>query len=1332
MERKMRKNHTKRKVGRRALGILLALNLFISAFSGIVFFKYTPEKAKAAADKATEIWIETRGHRLAPDEDVTLTDSSVTLDLKTTGTSYADSSVYEVRWLVLDADQKDFVTLEPNQINCVVKSKKPGRAHITIQVIDKSDTSGGVLDSTSVDVVVKFGIDTSSDDNLYKFMYEEDEERSLVMYTTDSAVDLGLNYGQAKDAQWTTANEEIVKVEQTGENAGRVTPIGSGFTTITATFNPTAGEKYTATLDVYVIPQASATNGNWEKRPKIAIDSGQSIYTDTNFSQNAEVIRSKIYWSVKVEAGAGETDEIANSAGKTSELITVAPASSTSNEMQITGMAGDYYIDIYAFNPAHASNITELAKATTNEYCRVSLTIKSGIKNKDVVLGIGDKLNLADSYNMTEKTFTETFTVTLATDTGASAANYASINSTRTEVTALREGTVVASMAIIPGKENFVKGLLGLKIDDPLPDNPFKTTISIVDGITLAPSSITIMVGQEYQLQASLHGTYTGAINWRSDNNTFVTVDSTGLIKGVKVTTSDVKVSASVAVAGGIIRTASTMVKVETAMTDFTLNPDGDKFMNVGDVLTMEAKIKETVSVAPLRWISSKEEVFTVTPAENGKTAVINAVAGGTGTLMVENTLNGKRVQIDITVRIPITKLEFKADDYKFPYYQNGHNMKEELNIEPKDATSTALKWTVDNTSVATIDEAGYLKFKAPGTVSITVRPEHNPNNQYATAMVKIIGGPEEIIFENLKDDHLDIEAGDTKTVNLKFVPATAETSLIWKTDKAGIVLADYNAEKRTVDIIGRAPGNVTVTCRTEDNVYYSFTVTVKQASSGIEFADSAITLYRGDPIKGVYQLKPILKPATSTDTVSYEVRDTKIASVDANGLVTGLAAGTTYVMATTSSGKSNVVDITVIDMVTALESDFRSAVVYIGETLTIEPTVVPASAANKNISWFWEPQEPGGSAAVELTENGTSVDVKGVSKGLVLLTGESQDNAAAKVTYILNVKYRNPQYSTVVTLTPKTKYVNVGKKFKVTRSVKNAYKGNKKLKWKSSNKKVATVTSKGVVKAKKVGKATITATAQDGSKAKGKMKLVVRRLVTKIRMNKTSANIMIGKSVKLKVIVTPSNATVKGVTWKSGDKAIATVDGGKVIGVGAGLVKITATSKDAKKKKCYCWVTVAEPVPVTNFTIADANITVAKGNSVQSGIVPNPTNATDSIKFWSDNPAVATVSSRGKIKTKKVGKATIYARAANGVEGHVDVTVVDLNRKAVTLRQYDTEQLSVNMISTGVTWYSGSPNIASVDANGLVKAKMPGVTIIYANVDGVKLGCKVTVKRIK
>ena len=89
-------------------------------------------------------------------------------------------------------------------------------------------------------------------------------------------------------------------------------------------------------------------------------------------------------------------------------------------------------------------------------------------------------------------------------------------------------------------------------------------------------------------------------------------------------------------------------------------------------------------------------------------------------------------------------------------------------------------------------------------------------------------------------------------------------------------------------------------------------------------------------------------------------------------------------------------------------------------------------------------------------------------------------------------------------------------------------------------------------------------------------------------------------------------------------------------------------------------------------------------------------------------------------------------ATAANGVEAFVDVLVVDLNRKAVTLRQYDTEQLSVIGITKGIIWYSDNSNIAKVDKNGLVTARTPGSTVIRAKVNGVSIGCRVTVKKIR
>lgn len=225
----------------------------------------------------------------------------------------------------------------------------------------------------------------------------------------------------------------------------------------------------------------------------------------------------------------------------------------------------------------------------------------------------------------------------------------------------------------------------------------------------------------------------------------------------------------------------------------------------------------------------------------------------------------------------------------------------------------------------------------------------------------------------------------------------------------------------------------------------------------------------------------------------------------------------------------------------------------------------------------------------------------------------------------------------------------------------------------------------------------------------------------------------LVGESMKLKATITPKNATIKSVKWASSDSKVATVSStGRVIALAPGMIRITATTKDGSKKKATCILTVSEPVEATGLTVENSSLTLAKGRSAQSGIVPTPADATSGIRYYSDNTAVATVDSRGKIRTKAAGQATIYGETTNGKVGYVEVQVVDLNRKGIVMRQYDTEQLHVNDISTGVTWYSKNINIATVDSSGKVTGRRKGTTTIYAVVNGVKLGCRVKIKKIK
>lgn len=128
-----------------------------------------------------------------------------------------------------------------------------------------------------------------------------------------------------------------------------------------------------------------------------------------------------------------------------------------------------------------------------------------------------------------------------------------------------------------------------------------------------------------------------------------------------------------------------------------------------------------------------------------------------------------------------------------------------------------------------------------------------------------------------------------------------------------------------------------------------------------------------------------------------------------------------------------------------------------------------------------------------------------------------------------------------------------------------------KKIKWATSNKKVATVSKKGKVKAKKKGKATIT--AKIGKKSY-KCKVTVNNPPI---INLSKATIDFGKTIQLSI----KNTSAK-VKWSSSNSAIAKVDSkGKVTAVEKGTATITAT---VEKKKFKCVITVTKS-PLINPT---------------------------------------------------------------------------------------------------------------------------------------------------
>ena len=169
---------------------------------------------------------------------------------------------------------------------------------------------------------------------------------------------------------------------------------------------------------------------------------------------------------------------------------------------------------------------------------------------------------------------------------------------------------------------------------------------------------------------------------------------------------------------------------------------------------------------------------------------------------------------------------------------------------------------------------------------------------------------------------------------------------------------------------------------------------------------------------------------------------------------------------------------------------------------------------------------------------------------------------------------------------------------------------------------------------------------------------------VSGISLDKTAVIVKVGEEVQLTAIVSPANATNKGVTWLSANEAVATVDqAGKVTAIKAGSTTITVKTVDGNYT-AKCEVTVEETAPgevkVTGVTLDKSTAVVKVGETVQLTATVTPANATNKGVTWSSsNEAVATVDQTGKVKAVKAGSAAITVTTKDGnFSASCDITV--------------------------------------------------------------------------
>lgn len=288
---------------------------------------------------------------------------------------------------------------------------------------------------------------------------------------------------------------------------------------------------------------------------------------------------------------------------------------------------------------------------------------------------------------------------------------------------------------------------------------------------------------------------------------------------------------------------------------------------------------------------------------------------------------------------------------------------------------------------------------------------------------------------------------------------------------------------------------------------------------------------------------------------------------------------------------------------------------------------------------------------------------------------------------------------------------MNIGHKFYLVALTSNG----KKPTFKSSDTKVASVNTYGLITAKKGGTANVTVKIKD-TEAVCKVKVNP----TVISIDKTSLSIENGETTR----ISASASNGAKLTYKVNKKSIATVnEKGYVTGVKPGEAVITIQADGYSKT---CQIKVRQPV----VSLGKSSITLYRGQSyplsvkVSSKIQPT---------FKSNKKSVAVVDDYGNITAVKNGTAIITVKV-DGVSKSCIVTVkkpsITFDVYEVTMQTGKTYTLKTKVSSGNKPEYSSSNTaVATVNSSGVIKATGKGNAYIYAYEDGTKVKCKIIVK---
>ena len=320
----------------------------------------------------------------------------------------------------------------------------------------------------------------------------------------------------------------------------------------------------------------------------------------------------------------------------------------------------------------------------------------------------------------------------------------------------------------------------------------------------------------------------------------------------------------------------------------------------------------------------------------------------------------------------------------------------------------------------------------------------------------------------SLNKTSLSLVEGGSESLTATISPDNATNKAVsWKSSDTGVATVDGSGKVTAVKA-----GSATITVTTTDGsktATCSVTVTSKTVSvTGVKLDNGKLELKAGETA----QLTATVEPSDASDkSLEWTSSDAKIATVDASGKVTAVGVGSaTITVKTKDGGKTATCAVTVAPVaVEGVTVDPAKAEVVEGNTVQLKATVSPADA-NQEVEWTSSDSD-----IATVDKNGLVTTIK---PGTVYIVVRSKAYTDKQASCEVIVKQDDKLKSIAFDASEVQLETGQSRTLKVVFTPD--YAANKNVSWSSSDPSIASVKD-GNVTGVKEGKATITATSEDG-----------------------------------------------------------------------------------------------------------------------------------------------------------------------------------------------------------------------------------------------------------